>query len=452
VDFLKLVHKREQKADNKIIFGLIGLLFLIALFFVLVNFLPKKEYRPLFSYLPADTNFYYHFTDKKVFYQDILEDFKIFDSSVATDKVKSLENLLGASFLNAREIVWFRTDQSDSDSYLIRFSHLQKKSLTQIQNDHSNMYFFQADNDILLVSYSLEVYNEFLSKEYKDEIATSRSQGSQGIDMYWQLGHLPEFLNDLIPYLFSIFESGDAYANFYRKEDNGLVINLYGTSPIPRDSSFFQYKSPLKPDFVLAFSKYTPQGIKNSLENDLIRLIFSSLPYYNLNSQSIEQAILSGGVIFQRDGAWLIATPLDSSAIILDLVDYYQVKEQKNTLSDGTLYIELLANDNPNKIEYSYKDKTYFQVSNVFVYQEAGINYLSSNEAFVWEIIELSQPLSNLWLNCQPEAGQVSDFIYLDTNKLDNDQIKEYLSNKGVNKLWALSYYTASHAGLQFCL
>lgn len=449
MDFLKLVHKREQKGDNKIIFGLIGLLFLIGLFFAVVNLLPAKEYQPLLSYLPQNVNFYYHFTDKNTFDQDILGDLKLFDNTIASNRINSLRDILGPSFLNAKEIVWFKTESSDKDNYLLRFSHFQKNVFEDLEKSHPDMYFLRLDNETLLISDSQEVYNQMSSQTVSGHFA---SDNNKGIDMYWRLGKSADFLDYLIPYLSTVFKSGEAHANFYRQSKNNLYINLYGFTSSDKEDDLAAYRSPLDPDFVLAFSKYTPQELKNSIESDLIRSIFDSLPYYNINSQVIEEAILDGGVIWQKDDSWIIATPIDSSAVILDLVDYYQVKEKKNTLKDGTLYTELVADDNPNKIEYNYKDKNYFQISNIFIFQDNNINYLTNNETFILEMIDSDQKLSNLWQDCQQNGYKASDFIYLDTNKLPKGGIKDYLESKAINKLKMSAYFSEKQDGIQICL
>lgn len=176
MDFKELVHRQNKKLNKSAIFVWLACLLALVSLVLAIRLWPHSEHQPILSYLPDSTNFYYHFTDNRSWEKEVLADYPGLDLTVPRSQIEKLQTLLGVSFLNSKEIVWFRINQSQGDNYLLRLSPLQKKVLQQLQTDNPDLYFKQLDRDILLIAESSQLANTSISTENRF-VATQKEQG-----------------------------------------------------------------------------------------------------------------------------------------------------------------------------------------------------------------------------------------------------------------------------------
>ena len=118
----------------------------------------------------------------------------------------------------------------------------------------------------------------------------------------------------------------------------------------------------------------------------------------------------------------------------------FNLEEVKKTLSDGTLYTELVFNEEEKSIDHSFKEYSYWQVDNLFGIELNKYNYLSNRQYLIEDILSDYIYLGELWKNYISNTDIVEDFIHFKVNKLPKGQLREYLEKYNVTSLDLLSY------------
>lgn len=448
MDFIELVHKKEAKFNNPAVMAGVVLLILLITSFVVIKLWPKQAQQPILAYLPSETSFYFHFTESKEWGKDILVEYPLVDSTVLATQINQLGDWLGVSFLNSKEIVWFRVGQSLQDNYLLRISPLQKNVLQEIQEKYPNLYFKQLAKDTLLIASSEQLANSINEAALNDDLVVSYDRG---INMYWQFTASPEFLEPLEPFLTGLFSSGEVKLNIVKTDGGQRIVNFYDVDASLDQDSFPSYKVPDSYDLALAFSQYTPDDIKMGLNNSIVQAVVDSFPYKNLSPKTMAEQILNGAVIFQRNDDWLLIFFEEPEAVILDFLDSFALDEVRKVLPDGTAYTELVVNPEQARQEIAFANKIYYQIANLYLYQEGQVNYLSNNQPILQEIIDKGQLATIMWSNCLPTDAKVGDFLQINSETLSEGPIKAYLRAMAIDKLQIASYRTDGIEGLQLC-
>ncbi|MCD4761003.1 hypothetical protein K8R42_03850, partial [bacterium] len=104
-----------------------------------------------------------------------------------------------------------------------------------------------------------------------------------------------------------------------------------------------------------------------------------------------------------------------------------------------------------SQIELEHNSQKYYQVDDLYLYPDSDINYLSSKEDLIKDLISQNVLISQAWKGCLEQEAEVSDFLYLETNQLASGPIKDYLEAKSIETINISSYSTSSISGLQLC-
>lgn len=436
MDFLKLVQKKEQKIDNKII---VSTVILVVLIMSVVVFWPTKQKQHLLTYLPANVSFYYHFTSKKELNQ------VFFAQEIVDTKTIELEKLLAADFLNLQEVLWFQTaGDTTQDSYLLKFSRLPKSFLDNFAKKNSEFKAFSPEKNILVLT--------------KEELATdlaakpeTQEYFSQGISIYWQKNQVPEFLNSLVAIVEPVFIGEDVLLNLQKLPAGGNRLSLLEKRNLDfRDIKYFL--SPKEFNSVLAFNSVLSDDLAENISDNLLKTLFDSLPYYNLSTEVIKNRILSGSMIWQKGDGWILASDKAWQDSILDFMKTFKVKEVSKVLADGTAYTELVASDEQAITEHQINGQKVFQIDQLFIFDVGDQHYLSNKKELIEELTLSRHYLKDFVSDClaEPEVV-VGDFVFLSSSDIPSGAIKDYLLTNNISSLKAVSYTTGTVSGLNIC-
>jgi hypothetical protein len=434
VDFLNLVQRKEHKTDNKII---IATVFLVVLIMSSIVFWPTSSKYNLLTYLPDDTSFYYHFTNKDTFSDNFL------NQEMPSEKILELEGVLGGNFLNLQEIIWFQVDGNQDDNYLLRFSRLPKDILEDFATETS-FRFASPQKNMLLISSGQEL--GLLEVDLDKNIYFEK-----GISVYWQKNKSPEFLEEISTAVEPVFAGDDVLLNWQKLTKGKNKISLLEN----KTSELKDLKDFLMPeDFDLVF------GFRNGINNlvpqnfsiNMLKSLFDSLPYYNLNNEVIKNRILQDTIVWQKDDAWILASNTLWQEDILNFIDSFEVKEVPGVLSDGTAYIELVANSDQSTIEHQINGQKVLQIDELFIWDIGEQHYLSNSKKAIEDLTTHNNYLSGLLEDCSADLdSKIGDFMYFETKDIVEGKIKDYLVNNKINSLKMSSYATGSISGLNIC-
>ncbi|MFA6466697.1 MAG: hypothetical protein WCV71_02455 [Patescibacteria group bacterium] len=435
MDFLKLVQKKEQKIDNKII---VSTVVLVVLIMSVIVFWPTKQKQHLLTYLPANVSFYYHFTSKKELSQ------AFFAQEIVDTKTIELEKLLAGDFLNLQEVLWFQTiGDTTQDSYLLKFSRLPKSFLDNFAKKNSEFKASSPEKNILVITKGELAFDLAANQE-------TQQYFSQGISIYWQKNQAPEFLNSLATIVEPIFIGEDVLLNLQKLPagKNRLSLLEKRNSDL-RDIKYFL--TPEKFDSVLAFNSILSDEMAENISNNLLRTLFDSLPYYNLSTEVIKNRILSDSMIWQKSDGWILASDKTWQDSILDFMKTFKVKEVAKVLSDGTAYTELVASDEQAVIEHQINGQKVLQMDQLFIFDIGDQHYLSNKKDLIEELTLARHYLKDFLSDCLDQEATVGDFVSLNSSDIPTGVIKDYLLTNNISSLKALSYTTGTVSGLNIC-
>ncbi|MFA6307271.1 MAG: hypothetical protein WC664_00325 [Patescibacteria group bacterium] len=436
MDFLKLVQKKDHKTDNKIIVATVVLVILIM---SLLVFWPNDEKQKLISYLPDDVSFYYHFTSKKVFAD------QVFNKNIAQERIVELENILEGNFLNLQEIIWFQTDANPAnDNYLLKFSRLPKSFLMGMTNKNLDFRAYSPEKNILLINRGKVI-------DYLEARPEQIEYFDTGVSIYWHKGQAPSFLSDLIDIVEPAFVGNRVLVNWQTlaKGKNKLSLLEERTSEIKNIKEFLM---PKEFDFVFAFNSQLADNLSEEIIDSLLKSLFDSLPYYNLDKQVIKDRVLQDAIVWQKDDGWILASDKSWQDNILDFINTLSLEEVSRVLSDGTAYTELVAAEQQNVIEHQINGQKILQIDDLFIWDIGDKHYLSNKQALIAELTSYNYYLGDFLQDCLGNIdAKIGDLVYLRNSKLVDGQIKDYLSSENIEELKMLSYATGTISGLNIC-
>jgi hypothetical protein len=424
VDFLKLVQKKENKTDNKIITGLIILVILIM---SAVVFWPSGPKHHLLAYLPDDASFYYHWTNKDTFSESF------FGQDLPQDKIAELEEILDNNFLNLQEVLWFKIGGDQTDNYLLSFSRLPKSFFTDLENREVDFRVYSPQKNVLLINRGEAIDN--LEANLEKDI-----HFENGVSIYWQKTQAPEFLEDWAAILESAFVGGEILLNWQESARGKNKLSLIENNTLEA-KDIKNFLTPKDFDLVFGFGDRLP-GI---LSEGVLKTFFDSLPYYNLNIEVIKDRILTNAIVWQKDDAWILASDRLWTDDILDFVDSFVVTEVPGVLEDGTAYTELMAVTDQNSIDLNINGQKVSQIGDLFIWDIADQHYLSNDRGLIEEISSHNRYLASILGECLDNDARLTDFAYL------KDKSMPKLDMYDIDDVQLVSYATGTISGLNIC-
>lgn len=441
MQFTTLVKKR-----NKFYFKVIALPILFLLLLLIIFLWPKKETLPIKYYLPVNTSFYLHL--KEASWLPVSQDNSEFiDSSAISDLWQYQKELWGPYYINVKELVWFKVEQSfTDDAYLVRFSTMPDKNyLESLKKSHSDYNFYKLDKNILLVSKFLK---EDVSFKQKMLLAEDRYLSSEAI-IYFKKDEFPDFLNSLEKFINPILETEDIFVGLNNRSKRiDLLATQTGSNKDDKD--FSNITLPENLDLALGFSSDILAEDKKAIFSSLIFNNFSSLPYNILAKEYGEGGLLDDKAIFEQADNWLMLSLTDFDQELLQFLNIIKVKELKKKLVDGTTYYELVADEQNNK-EYELLGLKYRQIGDLYSFDSDNYHYLSNNEDFIKAVISKQQTIGDLLLCGDIHNRKIKDFIVINSDKLTDQTIKDYLKSKNISTFRAFSYEMNNFIGLSLC-
>ncbi len=422
MNIFSLLHFKKKKINIKIILILVFFIVSIILGFII----PNTSNAEVKDFLPDNTSFYYHWTSKNTFLNSF--DNPFLDKQLSEDKINNLNDIFNESSNNIQEIIWFRVGDNKEDHYLLLFSRLPYKFLDEIESD--TYLFKKIDKRIILVTENQEVLDSVsLSDNSKFNISTF----DKGINIYWKLGYSEDILNNTFPLL----STRDTFVNISEKKKK-QIINIFqknNDSFVKKDKSLLQI--PKDFDSIISFNSSSTINFSNFVYDNILLSQFYSLPIY-YDDKSVKEYLLKDNIIIQDENSWLMIN--NDHYNISNFRNSFNLEEVKKTLSDGTLYTELVFNEEEKSIDHSFKEYSYWQVDNLFGIELNKYNYLSNRQYLIEDILSDYIYLGELWKNYISNTDIVEDFIHFKVNKLPKGQLREYLEKYNVTSLDLLSY------------
>ena len=133
------------------------------------------------------------------------------------------------------------------------------------------------------------------------------------------------------------------------------------------------------------------------------------------------------------------------------LIKNIKVVEVGNLLPDGTRYTELKQEENYNFIDHNYLDIKYWEVDNIFGLNLDQYYYLSSSKDIIEDVIGNTTKINNISSKCLKENNNIINLLYLNTENIDNEVIKNYLSSKSIEYINLIQYNNHAIEGYKFC-
>lgn len=434
MDFLKLVQKKENKLDNGII-----IFSAIVLFSVIAGILlwPQRDKTSLVSYLPADTSFYLQFSDfKKQWSDDKRSEYPFLDQSLE-EHFTNLENILASNYLNLEEVVIFQLDREEKvDNYLLRFSRLPKSFVSDGQNISQDFNLYSLDKNVLLIAYQDFDYKTDYDKK---EVLFDRP----GLNLYWQKEKIASWLKEVSYWLEPLYTDNEIFVNLSLDNKNTRVFLLQNTtSDLKSTNSFI-----MPADFDIAFGFFN-----NDLQNELpIKEIIKSLPYTNISQDWINNRLLTDSLYFAKGESWILASYNDWVSDWSYLLSNVKLEEKNRSLSDGTVYVELLASADQGPQKHEINGQELWQIDNLWAWSIGDRHYLSNDRQMMENITSRNVYLDKFFANCMDKQAILGDFLYIDKNNQENSALKQFLIDNNLEKLQITSYSSSTYQGLGLC-
>lgn len=431
MNIFSLLNFDKKKINIKIILILLSFIIFIFLLFITSN-TSKVETK---DFLPNNTSFYYHWTNKKTFSNSFNNPF--LGKQVSQEKIDNLNNVFNESFDNAQEIIWFRINNSKEEHFLVLFSKLSYNFFDELDN---NEYLFKRlDKRIVLVTKSKELLDNIsllADSEFKI------NDFNKGINIYWQFDTAEDILTNTFPLL----SSKNTFVNISENK-NKQEINIFQKNNeefAKKDTSLLQI--PKNFDSIIGFNSSSTINFSNFVYNNILLPQFYSLPIYYSNDKELKDYFLRDNIIIQDQNNYLLINKYNK----YDLSNFFtsfSLKEVKKTLVDGTLYTELISNEEEKKINHSFKEYNYWQIDNLFGIELNGYTYLTNRQYLVEDVLSDYMYLDELWKEYINNESSVEDFIKLKVDKLPKGELKEYLKENNITSLDLLSYNSNTTKG-----
>lgn len=422
--------------------------------FVLMLFNTKKSTQALVMYLPENTNFYYHWSDKNSFTNIDLSKLPIFDAEQPKKEIEKLKNLLLDGFLGTREIVWFQVSENSDSHYLLRLDKAEKIAKWLADNRPDYNYRFIAD-DVLLLSPDLWLVNNY---DGNKTVSITANNLGQGINIFWSKDNPPLFLSAVTKWLDLDTDLPGIYLNIFVKADGHLdldlwqmkmrqVINTTSTVAWPNEAIL-----PRGADLLLGFGDHQPAQWQEIVSQYVLQAMLDELPYYRLSAKKINEQILKDNFIYLLNNNWLMLSKEDWQARISDWLPDLQLKEEKNRLPDGTVYTEYLTDQNSQFEELSYQGKDYWRLGDLYGAQIGLYYYLSNNENLMQSTMASSYILEDYVSNCSlPSDAVINDLAQANVLKIKDSAIKQYFQSSNIENMTIYSYENSQKIGFRAC-
>lgn len=432
------------------------LFFGVLLLGILIIFLnPKQSSQSLTLYLPANTSFFYHWSDRGSFENLDISKISVINSQEPKNKIEELKKLLQNGFTETQEIIWFRTETLSVDNFLLRLDKAERIAKWLSEN-HPEYSYLLIDQEVLLFSIDSALPNSYTNQPKLESINNNLSSG---VNIFWSKNTPPNFLADLTAWL--KLDSGlpDIYANIYQQADGQLnvhiwqnklkqIINASSTVAWPNQANF-----PRGADLIFGFGDHATDQWQTVINQNIIQPLFVDLPYYRLSAKKIEEQILKNNFIYLANNNWLMVSAEDWQSRINDWAPDLTLKEVKNKLPDGTVYTELVGEQEAKVELLQYQGHDYWRLGQLYGAQIDQYYYLTNNESLIQATFVSKYQIASYLSQC-PVAGdyKIIDLAQLNSVKINNEAIKKALIDQNIDTLTVLSYENSSQIGFKACL
>lgn len=415
----------------------------------------KKSSQPLALYLPADTTFFYNWTDTSAYENLEINKISVINSQEPTAKIAELKNMLQNGFLNVREVIWFKIENSQDDNFLLRLDKAEQTAKWLADNRPEYNYLL-VDDSVVLVSRDAWLPNNY-SEQVKMDLATNNL--GMGVNIFWSKNEAPSFLADLTKWLKIQTGLPNIYANIYQQPDGQVnmhiwqpklrqIINASSTVEWPNQANF-----PLNADLVFGFGDHATEEWQNIVSQNIIQPLFTDLPYYRLSATKMEEQVLKNNFIFLSGDKWLMASAEDWQSRIKDWVPNLKLKEARNRLPDGTVYTEFVSDDDLELESLKYQQYDYWHLGQFYGAQIGPYYYLSNNESLIQATFVTKYNIQSYLGLCQIAGDyKIIDLVQVNSAKIKDELIKKALLDQDINNLTVLSYENNLQIGFKACL
>lgn len=434
---------------NKNVLELLLALTIIVIVFVISLFWSIKPEVYARDFLPQSTVFYYESVDVENFGSQ--NNYNLFDYNVAKAQLDIVANILSKYLVEPENFIWFKVENSEENSYLVRLSSYPNNLVENLRSNHPEFYYNRLNKNILLISESENIANN-PAKQVVAKFNTNYTD--KGTNIYFDLRYTPEFLQKISASLERIVDSSDIFINLSDNNINFYKINQpQATNLASGQPDLYNYaRQPENFDFAIGTGHKSALNSEEFITKDILLPIFNSLPYHNLNFDDLKQYFLEESIVWQREDSWLIAKNIDWQPLAGQFAKTFEIQEKKKLLPDGTLYIEYVSSGSPTITNHQYKEQSYWQIDSLYGWQADTVYYLANNEDMIKEIIDKNRPMSETLSNCSRDKNYfLSDFIILNTDKLPEGDFKTYLSSKNIKKLNMFGYFNYVSTGVLLC-
>lgn len=416
---------------------------------------PKKSSQPLALYLPANTTFFYNWTDTSAYENLEINKISVINSQEPTTKIAELKNMLQNGFLNVREVIWFKLENSQDDNFLLRLDKAEQTAKWLADNRPEYNYLL-VDDSVVLVSRDAWLPNNYF-EQVKMDLATNNL--GMGVNIFWSKNEAPSFLADLTKWLKIQTGLPNIYANIYQQPDGQVnmhvwqsklrqLINTSSTIDWPNQANF-----PRGADLIFGFGDHTSDDWQLVVSQNILEPLFTDLPYYRLSAKKIEEQLLNNNFIYLANNNWLMVSSEDWQSRINDWAPDLQLKEVKNRLPDGTVYTELIGEQEAKVELLSYQGYDYWRLGQLYGAQIGPYYYLSNSQSLIQATFVSKYQIANYLSQC-PIAGdyKIIDLAQINSLKIKDEAIKKALLGQDINNLTVLSYENNSQIGFKACL
>jgi len=445
VDFSNLVQKEKRRLSFKWVQLALAAVVLLAVALFSVFKSDKAEIYA-HDFIPPTASFYYEWSDQTAIKQNS-DKYWGFDKEIPQEHLTKIAGIMGEGYQNVEELVWFRLEEQENDFYLLRFSDLSDKYLASLVQKNSGLFFYQPSDNILFIS-----PNSDLGVSLSPQIIArwNLNYSREGVNIYWQLDKPPVFLQSLSTMILPLASVPETFVNF--SEDS---FDLYQpkspSSTLEYYQKFKNSKIPQKFDSAIGFNASSTDNFSKIIIENIVLPNFASLPYQNLSFSELNAYMLKDSLLFSVGSDWLLVSDTDWRSRAGELAQNLQLVEVKKTLSDGTLYTELLAADEQALKYYDFAGQKYWQVDNLYGWGLERAYYLSNSAKIIEDLIVSDNIFPNLQQNCLSDSKNIGDFLLWPTNKLPAGQLRAYLEEQNIASLKLFSYQNYLVEGIKFC-
>ncbi|PLX24989.1 hypothetical protein C0580_03625 [Candidatus Parcubacteria bacterium] len=398
------------------------------------------------DFLPAETNFYYEWSSKDSFDENVAK-YNLFDATIGDEQLNKVATIVGPEFSQVEELIWFRVEGRTDDAYLLRFADLEREYLVTLAEKNEDWFFYVPAPDILFIGPD-EAMAQMVSSFVISRFTVNHSR--DGVNLYWQIDKAPEFLESLSSLLLPLASSRDSFVNF---TDHSIDFWQPRNASTTKSKAlkFNQAKIPSRFDLAFGFNASSTDGFDKFIASNVILPHFDNLPYQNLSNEELRTGFLSNAAIISSEDAWLLLSKEDWQSKAIDLIQNLQLNEVERVLPDGTLYTELVASQEPAVLRHDFAGQTYWQIDNLYGFSAAGNYYLSNQVEMIENIMTSEAVFSNLWSNCLKNDKEIGDFVDIKTDYLTDGLLKDYFIENNIVNLGLFSYQNYTVEGIKLC-